>query len=356
MLSGGDRLFLGRFRIGVDRRRRIRSAAAGSAGGCRMASTARCSVSASSGFTTQPSAALRLARCTSASRSSSISTGTCGSRPDDSSRRSAMVTAMPPIEPICRSRMASRACARPTTRADVAAVAADRERGVGTGERGGDLVEDEVGVGGDQDVHDRTLPAHRISPRGAARRASQVANSRSADGAARRGRARRRAAAAPRRRRRCGPTLGRRAVVELGALGGGSGVAARRGCAHSGGVDLAARAGAAPGSWACTGSRSARRPPGRCPASLVGEPAGLVDRVELGRRHQHVARASASAAGPSRRRLAGGTRSPCRRRPGRRRSRRPARRRRRPCRSCAAPAARRRSAPSARAGWASSAA
>ena len=80
------------------------------------ARTARRRRSGSSGLTSQPSAPLRRARWTSAKRSSSTSSGMFGTRSVDSSRRWAMATAMPPIEPICRSRMPmSRRRARPTT-------------------------------------------------------------------------------------------------------------------------------------------------------------------------------------------------------------------------------------------------
>jgi len=70
-----------------------------------MASAARCSFSASSGLTIQPSAALRFARWRSAERSRSISTFTRGSRPELSSSRSAIVVAIAPIDPVCRSRI-----------------------------------------------------------------------------------------------------------------------------------------------------------------------------------------------------------------------------------------------------------
>lgn len=69
--------------------------------------TARRRRRASSGLISQPSAPDRRARCRSALRSSSTSTGTWGSRSPDSSSRMSMVTAMPPIVPICRSSTAT---------------------------------------------------------------------------------------------------------------------------------------------------------------------------------------------------------------------------------------------------------
>ena len=70
-----------------------------------------------------------------------------------------MVTAMPPIVPICRSRTARSGSAASDRRDDLLARPADRDRGVRALERGSDLVEDPVGVGGDQVVrHAVTLP------------------------------------------------------------------------------------------------------------------------------------------------------------------------------------------------------
>ena len=82
----------------------------GPRGRCRRAATARTARrrrSGSSGLTSQPSAPERLARCTSAMRSSSISTGTCGSRPLTRRGAATSSTAIPPIDPTCRSKIAT---------------------------------------------------------------------------------------------------------------------------------------------------------------------------------------------------------------------------------------------------------
>jgi len=71
------------------------------------ACAARCKRSASSGLMIQPFAPLRRAKCTSALRSSNINTGTFGMRWSLWSSRRSMVTAIAPIEPICKSRTAT---------------------------------------------------------------------------------------------------------------------------------------------------------------------------------------------------------------------------------------------------------
>ncbi len=69
-----------------------------------------------------------------------------------------MAIAMPPIEPICRSRIGQIGSAVGDHIGDGTPVAAHGEHGGRAAERSGDLVDDPVGVGGEQDVHSATLP------------------------------------------------------------------------------------------------------------------------------------------------------------------------------------------------------
>jgi hypothetical protein len=78
---------------------------------------------------------------------------TCGSTPADSSSRSAIAIAMPPIDADLEVEHHEVGVAVADRSGDAATVAADGERRVRAAERGGDLVDDPVGVGGEEDVH-----------------------------------------------------------------------------------------------------------------------------------------------------------------------------------------------------------
>ena len=296
--------------------------------------------SGSSGLTSQPSAPLRRARCTSATRSSSISTGTCGHgagrlveaqrhRDGHPAHRADLQVEDPDVERLAgASPLASapgpRRGPRSTPTNDVSAsprAATTSSTSQSTSAASSTCTgPTDASRWVEQVAPDVLQPGQVVHVAGQQRHRRQRA-------LAEQGGERRQLAPRPPRRAR----------------------AARPGCATARRV-------------ACDPRR--RRPPAPSASAAVPSPKRRVDAVghagdaldavvgELAdepRRPRPPCRDAARrpprsgwrrrAAAPSRRRPGRGSRPPCRRRPGRRRRRRPARRTRRPCRSPAAAAA-----------------
>ena len=101
----------------------------------------------------QPSAPERRARKTSARRSSSMITGTCGSMPGRLVEPQRHRDGHPALRTDLQVEDRQVGLTLGDDVDDDPALATHGEVGVGPAERGRDLVDDPVGVGGEQDVH-----------------------------------------------------------------------------------------------------------------------------------------------------------------------------------------------------------